>query len=76
MGNPMAQQLVKAGKQVKVFDVSKQAIKIAKDTGLNVVNSLDDLLSNASAVISMLPEGKHVAAVSYTHLTLPTIYSV
>ena len=49
MGNPMAQQLVKAGKQVKVFDVSEHAIKIAKMTGLNVVNSLDDLLSNASA---------------------------
>ena len=60
MGNPMAQQLVKAGKQVKVFDVSEHAIKTAKKTGLNVVNSLDDLLSNASTVISMLPEGKHV----------------
>ena len=60
MGNPMAQQLVNAGKQVKVFDVSEQAIKIAKETGLNVVNSLDELLSNSSVVISMLPEGKHV----------------
>ena len=60
MGNPMAQQLVNAGKQVKVFDVSEQAIKIAKETGLNVVNSLDELLSNSSTVISMLPEGKHV----------------
>ena len=45
MGNPMAQQLVNAGKQVKVFDVSEQAIKIAKENGLNVVNSLDELLS-------------------------------
>ena len=68
MGNPMAQQLVKAGKQVKVFDVSEQAIKTAKKTGLNVVNSLDDLLSNASAVISML---------SLIHICrLPTICSV
>ena len=49
MGNPMAQQLVNAGKQVKVFDVSEQAIKIAKENGLNVVNSLDELLSNSSA---------------------------
>ena len=60
MGNPMAQQLVNAGKQVKVFDVSEQAIKIAKETGLNVVNSLHELLLNSSTVISMLPEGKHV----------------
>ena len=33
MGNPMAQQLVNAGKQVKVFEVSEQAIKIAKENG-------------------------------------------
>ena len=60
MGNPMAQQLVNAGKQVKVFDVSEHAVKIAKETGLNVVNSLDELLSISSTIISMLPEGKHV----------------
>ena len=38
MGNPMAQQLVKAGKQVKVFDVSEHAIKTAKKPGLNAVS--------------------------------------
>ncbi|MDA8706327.1 NAD(P)-binding domain-containing protein, partial [Candidatus Pelagibacter bacterium] len=30
MGNPMAQQLVKAGRNVKVFDVSPDVIEIAK----------------------------------------------
>ena len=60
MGNPMANQLVKAGENVKVFDVSPDVIKIAKETGLNVIESIDELLSGANTVISMLPEGKHV----------------
>ena len=60
MGNPMAHQLVKAGKNVKVFDVSPEVIKIAKQSGLNVINSMEELLQGATTVISMLPEGKHV----------------
>ena len=60
MGNPMANQLVKAGQNVKVFDVSTDVIKIAKQSGLNVINSMEELLEGATTVISMLPEGKHV----------------
>ena len=30
MGNPMAQNLVKAGKKVKVFDVSKKNYRVSK----------------------------------------------
>jgi len=60
MGNPMAHQLVKAGKNVKVFDVSPNVIEIAKQSGLNVINSMEELLQGATTVISMLPEGKHV----------------
>ena len=60
MGNPMAQQLVKAGQNVKVFDVSPDVIEIAKQSGLNVINSMKKLLEGAATVISMLPEGKHV----------------
>ena len=60
MGNPMANQLVKAGQNVKVFDVSSNVIEIAKQSGLNVINSMKELLVGATTVISMLPEGKHV----------------
>ena len=60
MGNPMANQLVKAGQNVKVFDVSPDVIEIAKQSGLNVINSMEELLDGATTVISMLPEGKHV----------------
>ena len=38
MGNPMAQNLVKAGKKVKVFDVSKKMIDKAKKKGLRITN--------------------------------------
>ena len=41
MGNPMANQLVKAGQNVKVFDVSSDVIEIAKQSGLNGGNYSD-----------------------------------
>tara|TARA_Y100000590_G_scaffold448009_1_gene584061 strand:- start:245 stop:1159 length:915 start_codon:yes stop_codon:yes gene_type:complete len=60
MGNPMAQNLVKAGKKVKVFDVSKSMIEKAKEKKLDVVRNLDDLITNkVTTVITMLPEGKN-----------------
>ena len=60
MGNPMAQNLIKAGKKVKVFDVSKKMIEKAKEKNLDVAESLDDLItSELTTVITMLPEGKH-----------------
>ena len=39
MGNPMAQNLVKAGNKVKVFDVSKKMIELAKEKKLDVVEN-------------------------------------
>tara|TARA_Y100000590_G_scaffold212769_1_gene241091 strand:+ start:64 stop:978 length:915 start_codon:yes stop_codon:yes gene_type:complete len=60
MGNPMAQNLVKAGKKIKVFDVSKNMIKKAKENKLDAVENLDILISNEiTTVITMLPEGKN-----------------
>ena len=60
MGNPMAQNLVKAGNKVKVFDVSKRMIELAKEKKLDVVENLDDLItSEVTTVITMLPEGKN-----------------
>jgi len=60
MGNPMANNLVKAGKKVKVFDVSKKMIEKAKEKKLDIVENLDDLITNeVTTVITMLPEGKN-----------------
>ena len=60
MGNPMAHNLVKAGKKVKVFDVSKNMIEKAKEKKLEIVENLDNLITNeVTTVITMLPEGKN-----------------
>ena len=60
MGSPMVQNLVKAGKKVKVFDVSKKMIELAKEKKLDVAENLDTLITNeVTTVISMLPEGKN-----------------
>ena len=60
MGNPMAQNLIKAGKKVKVFDVSKKMIELAKKNKLDVVENLNDLITDeVTTVITMLPEGKN-----------------
>ena len=60
MGNPMAQNLVKAGKKVKVFDVSKSMLEKAEENKLDIVENLNDLITNeVTTVITMLPEGKN-----------------
>ena len=59
MGNPMAHQLIKAGKDVKVFDISNAAINLAKKHNFNIAKNIDEVVKEASVVITMLPEGKH-----------------
>ena len=60
MGNPMAENLLKSGKRIKVFDTSNKMIELAKKKGLNAVESIETLINDKiSAVITMLPEGKH-----------------
>ncbi len=60
MGCPMAESLMKSGKKIKVFDVSKKMTQIAKEKNLEVIEHLNDLITNdVTTVITMLPEGKH-----------------
>jgi len=60
MGCPMAENLMKSGKKIKVFDVSKKTIELAKEKNLNVVENLNDLITKeVTTVITMLPEGKN-----------------
>ena len=60
MGNPMAENLIKAKKKVRVFDVSKEMIDKAKEKKFDVADSIENLLSNSpKIVITMLPAGKH-----------------
>ena len=60
MGNPMAENLLKSGKRIRVFDISNKMIELAKKKGLNTVESIETLINyEISTVITMLPEGKH-----------------
>ena len=60
MGLPMAENLMKSGKKIRVFDVSKNTIEIAQKKKLDVVENLSDLVTtDVTTVITMLPEGKH-----------------
>ena len=60
MGNPMAENLLKAGKKLRVFDVSSQMLKKAATQGMDTINNLDNLINEqVSTVITMLPEGRH-----------------
>ena len=60
MGNPMAENLIKAKKKVRVFDVSKEMIDKAKEKKFDVADSIENLLSNSpKIIITMLPAGKH-----------------
>ena len=46
MGNPMAENLLKAGNKIKVFDVSKQMLEKAKEKNLETVDSLENLIND------------------------------
>ena len=60
MGNPMAENLMKAGKKIKVFDISKKMMEKAKEKKLEVAKTLDELItSEVTTVITMLPEGSN-----------------
>lgn len=60
MGNPMAQNLLKAGMSVKVFDLSKEAIKQLVSQGATAATSLQDVANDADVIITMLQSGKQV----------------
>jgi 3-hydroxyisobutyrate dehydrogenase len=63
MGGPMAINLVKAGHQVCVFDLSEKAVSQVVDQGASTKVKASDCVIGAEYIISMLPAGKHVEAV-------------
>ena len=60
MGGPMAANLAKAGFSVRAFDLSEDALEIAKSNGCEVAFSAQEAATDADFIISMLPAGKHV----------------
>lgn len=62
MGGPMAINLVKAGFNTSVFDLSAQAVVDVVEHGASTGNSAKEVVSDADVIVSMLPAGKHVEA--------------
>ena len=63
IGGPMAANLVKAGEHVSGFDVVPASRDTAARDGVEIVANARSCVENADAVITMLPEGKHVLEV-------------
>jgi len=59
----MALNLLKAGHNVKVFDLSEDAVKICVDAGAESAASSTDAAKGVNIVVSMLPKGDHVRTV-------------
>jgi 3-hydroxyisobutyrate dehydrogenase len=60
MGGGMAANLVKAGHQVRAFDLSEAALAKAEANGCTRAASAREACEDAEAVVTMLPAGKHV----------------
>ena len=63
MGGGMAANLVKAGHDVRAFDLSAEALARAKDNGCATFTSVREAVEGAEAVVSMLPNGAIVEQV-------------
>jgi len=60
MGGPMAANLVKAGHEVRGYDVMAENLKVAEENGVSAAASAAEAVSGAEAVVTMLPAGQHV----------------
>ncbi len=60
MGGPMALNLVKAGYQLKVFDLVPAALKRLAEEGAAVMPSAIDAANDVDVLITMLPSSPHV----------------
>ena len=62
MGNPMARNLVKAGHDVRGYDLSPDALKVFGESGGTIADSATAAVESARIVVTMLPAGQHVKA--------------
>jgi 3-hydroxyisobutyrate dehydrogenase len=63
MGGGMAANLVKAGHNVRAFDLAETALLQAKDNGCETFATVREAVAGVDAVVSMLPNGKIVEQV-------------
>ncbi|AOL22645.1 3-hydroxyisobutyrate dehydrogenase [Erythrobacter litoralis] len=63
MGGGMAANLVKAGHEVRAFDLSEAALAAAKEAGCETFDTAREACASAEAVVTMLPNGQIVKQV-------------
>ena len=63
MGGGMAANLVKAGHEVRAFDLSEPALAAAREAGCRTFPTAKEACQGTEAVVSMLPNGAIVKAV-------------
>lgn len=64
MGGPMARNLLKAGHELTVFDLSAAAVEQAVSAGARKAGTITELAaSDVELIITMLPAAQHVKAV-------------
>lgn len=63
MGGPMAGNLVKAGHEVRAFDLVQASKDAAAELGVGIAGSAQEAVAGADIVVTMLPAGKHVLSV-------------
>ncbi|MBX9621767.1 MAG: 3-hydroxyisobutyrate dehydrogenase [Alphaproteobacteria bacterium] len=62
MGFPMAKNLLKAGHEVTGYDLVPEALEAFAKAGGKAGKSIAETVHDATLIITMLPEGKHVWA--------------
>ena len=75
MGGPMARNLVKAGHEVKGFDLSEEAMNFAVQAGVQAARSVGDAASEVEVIVTMLPVGQNVRDVYLDEGALETAAS-
>jgi 2-hydroxy-3-oxopropionate reductase len=63
MGKPMAKNLLKAGYELVVFDINKDALKEVVDSGAKEGQSSADVAAQSEVIITMLPNSPDVEKV-------------
>ncbi|MEX0839624.1 MAG: 3-hydroxyisobutyrate dehydrogenase [Parvibaculum sp.] len=63
MGGPMARNLLKAGYQLKVFDLSEKAVAALVEAGATKAANAREAARDVEFVVTMLPAGEHVRSV-------------
>jgi 4-hydroxybutyrate dehydrogenase/sulfolactaldehyde 3-reductase len=63
MGGPMAQNIVKKGTNLSVYDIEKPKMNPLIDLGATPGNSIKDTIQNAEIIITMLPSTDNVKSV-------------